>query len=61
MFANFEEGYLLSETRNDAKSDDESDGDSIMPQIIHEEEVDAMDSGDESEDEPMPPEMLENL
>ena len=29
-FAQFEEGNLLSETRNDAESSDESDDDSIM-------------------------------
>ena len=29
-FAQFEEGYLLTETRNDTKRDDESDSESIM-------------------------------
>ena len=29
-FAQFEEGDLLSETRNDTESDDESDSESIM-------------------------------
>ena len=33
-FAQFEVGNLLSETRDDAGSDDESDNDSIMPPLI---------------------------
>ena len=32
-----------------------------MPPPISEEEMDEMDSGDESEDEPMSTEMLENI
>ena len=36
-FAQFEEGGLLSETCDDAKSGDESDDNSIMPQLISEE------------------------
>ena len=48
VFAQFEEGDLLSETRDDAESGDESDDNSITPPIISEEEIDAMDSGDES-------------
>ena len=39
----FEEGDILSETRNEAESSDESDNDSIMPPLISEEEMDAMD------------------
>ena len=49
-FAKFEEEDLLSETRNNAESGDKSDEDSIIPPLIREEEMDAMDSGDESED-----------
>ena len=30
MFAHFEEGYVLTETRNDTESSDESDNESIM-------------------------------
>ena len=33
-FAHFEEGGLLSETRNDAESGDESDDDSIMQALL---------------------------
>ena len=53
MFAQFEEGGLLSETCDDAESDDESDDDPIMPPLISEEEMNDMDSGDESDYEPM--------
>ena len=52
-FAHFEEGDLLSETHDDAESSNESDDNSIMPSLISEEEMNDMDSGDESEDEPM--------
>ena len=34
MLVQFEEGDLLSETRDDAESSDESDDDSIMPPLI---------------------------
>ena len=57
MFAHFEEGNLVSETCNDVESSDESDEDSIMPRLIMEEEMDVMDSVDESDDEPMSMEM----
>ena len=52
----FEEGNPISETnspfetRNHAKSGDETDDDSIMPPILSEEEMNAMDSGYESDD-----------
>ena len=61
-FTQFEEGNLLSETREDTeindKSSDKSDDDSIMPPLLSEEEIDAMDSGDDSDDEPMSTDML---
>ena len=44
-FTQFEEGKILSETCNDAKSDDESDDDLIIPPLLSEEEMDVMDSG----------------
>ena len=44
-FAQFDEGRLLSETRNDAESGDKSDDNSIMSPLPSEEEMDAMDSG----------------
>ena len=42
-FTQFEEGNLLSETFDDAKSGDKFYDDSIMPPLISEEEMDAMD------------------
>ena len=49
MFAPFEEGNILTKTRNDAESGDESNDDSIMPILLIKEEIDTMDSGDESD------------
>ena len=60
-FTNVEEGNLLYENRNDAESGDGSNGDSIMPPLLSEEEMDAMDSGDESDDDPMSTQMLEDI
>ena len=44
----FEEGKILTKYRNDAEIGEKSDDDSIMPPLLSEEEIDAMDSGDES-------------
>ena len=49
-FTQFEEGGLLSETCEDAESCDKSNDDSIVPSLLSEEEMDAMDSGGESDD-----------
>ena len=57
----FEEGGLLSETRDNAESGDESDDCSIIPPLISEEEMYAMDYGDDSDDEPMSTGMLEDI
>ena len=57
-FEHFEEGNILSETRNDAESGDESEDDSIMPPLLSNEEMDVMDSGNESDDEPMSTKIL---
>ena len=43
------------------ESGDESDDDSIMPQIVSKEEMYLMDSGDESDDETMSMEMLGDI
>ena len=65
MFAQFEEGNLLSETLEDSKSGDKSgeksDENSIMPPLPSLEETDAMDSGDESEHDLMSTEILEDI
>ena len=52
---------ILSETRNEAESVDESDDDSVIPPLLSEEEMDSMDYGNESYDEPMSTEMLEDI
>ena len=43
------------------ETSEESDDDSIMPPLISEEEIDAMDYGDESDDDPMSMEILEDI
>ena len=48
-FVQFEEGNILTITRKDAERDDESDDNSIQSQLRSEEEMGAMDSGDESD------------
>ena len=60
-FAQFEEDNLLCETRNYAEIGGEYDDDSIMPPLLIEEEMNVMDSGDESDHEPMYTEMLEYI
>ena len=57
-FVQFEEGNILTKTCKDAES---GDGDSIMPKLIREEEMDALDSGDESDHDLMSTEMLEDI
>ena len=61
LFAQFEKGDLLSETRKDAESGNEYDDNSIMPPLLNKEEIDTMDSGDESDDELISTEMLEDI
>ena len=61
IFTQFEEGGLWYETREDAESGEESDDNSIMPPLISEEEIDAMDSGYESDNNPISTEMLEDI
>ena len=58
MFAQFDKGYILTKTRKDAKSGDKSDDDSIMPPLLSEEEMDAMDYGDESDHDLISTEMF---
>ena len=59
MFTQFEEGNssyeinLPFETRNNAEKGDKSDEDSIMPPLLSKKEMDAMDSGDESDHDPI--------
>ena len=51
MFKQFEEGNILTKTRNYAESGDESDDESIL----------TMDSGDESDHDIISMEMLEDI
>ena len=60
-FVHFEEGDLLSENRNDTESGDESYEDSIIPPPSSKEEMDAMDSSDDLDDDPISTDMLENI
>ena len=57
-FAQFEEGNILTETGNDAESCDESDNKSIM---MSEQDMDAINSGDESDHNLISREMLEDI
>ena len=60
-FTHFEEGNTLSETCNNAESGDKSDDNSIVPPIISEEEMYAMDSGDGSDHDLISTDMLEDI
>ena len=60
-FTQSEQRNLLSETCDNAKSGDKYDDSSIMPPLISKGEIDAMDSGDDSYDEPMSTDMLEDI
>ena len=57
-FVQFEEGGLLSGTHDDAESGNDN---SIMPPLLSEEDMDAMDSGNESDHDIISPEMLEEI
>ena len=60
-FTQFEEGNILTKTRNNAESDDESKYDSMIPPLLRKEEMDTMDSGDESDHDLISTEMLEEI
>ena len=60
-FTQFEKVNIWTKTRNNAESSDESDDDSIMPPLLKKEEMDAMDSGNESDHELISTEMLEDI
>ena len=55
MFAQFEEGNILTETRNNAESGEESDNESIM---MSEQDMENINSGDESDHDIISTEML---
>ena len=60
-FTQFEEVNILTKNRNYAESGEEYNDNSIMPSLLSEEEMDAMDSGDESDHDLISTEMLENI
>ena len=60
-FAQFEEGNLSSETRNNAEIGDKYNDDSIMPTLLSKEEMDVVGSEDDSDDDPMSREMVEEI
>ena len=57
-FAQFEEGNILTKTRNDAESGDKSDKESNM---MSEQDMDAINCGDESDHDLISTEMLEDI
>ena len=57
-FTQFEEGNILTKTRNDAESGDKSNNESIM---MIEQDMDAMNSGGESDHDFISTEMLEDI
>ena len=60
-FTQFEEGNILIKTCNDEESGKESNDDSIIPPLLSEEDIDAMDSVDESDHDLISTEMLEDI
>ena len=54
-------GYLLSEIRENIETDNESDDNSILPQITSEEEMYVMSSGNESDADPFSMDMPEDI
>ena len=57
-FTQFEEGNILTKTRNDAESGEKYYNESIM---MSEQDIDAMNSGDESDHDLISTEMLEDI
>ena len=57
-FAQFEEGNILTETRNDTESGDESDSESLM---MNEQDMENLDSNEESDHDLISTEMLEDI
>ena len=61
MLTQFEEGNIRTKTCNDVESGDKYDKDSVMPPVLIKEEMDAMDSDNESDHDLIYTEMLENI
>ena len=60
-FTQFEQENSLSETRDNAESGNKYDDNSIVPPLISEEEINVIDSGNESDDENTSTEILEDI
>ena len=60
-FTQFEEGNTWNKPRNNEESGEKSDDDSIMPPLPSEEDIDAMGFGDESDNDLIHTEMLEDI
>ena len=60
-FTQFEEANILTKTRNNEESGDEYDENSIMKTLLSKEEMDDMDSGDESDHDLISTDMLEDI
>ena len=60
-FAQSEEGYLFSETRNDTESGNKSDENLTLVPFISEEDIDVMSLGNESDAEPISTDMLKDI
>ena len=58
MFTQFEEGNILTENCNNAESGDKSNNKSIM---MSKQDMDAMNSGDESDHDLISTDMLEDI
>ena len=57
-FAQFEEGNILTETRNDTESGDESDSESLM---MNEQDMENLDSNEKSDRDLISTKMLEDI
>ena len=60
-FTQFEKGDILTKTCNNAESGDKSDDDSTMSPLLSKEDMDAMDSGNESDHDIIYTDMLEDI
>ena len=60
-FTQFEEGNIWTRTRNDAERSDESNNESIIPQILSKEDMYTMNSGDESDHDLISTDMSEDI
>ena len=60
-FAQFEEGNIITKTCNNGESGDKYNDDSIIPPLLSKEDMDAMDSVNESDHDRISTEVLEDI